>query len=392
MAAAELEFLVQLLRLEGGPGEGRSTSGEQKIDWPALRGLALRQGVLPLAFRRLEPLARGLIPAAEWDSWKHLNRINSRRNLRLAQRLVKISSSLESRGIRALPFKGPVLAVQAYGDLSSRQITDLDFLIRGEGVEGVLSLLTDSGYQAPLTLTARKKKLLARQGLDFWLSDGAVQVDLHQQIPEGPPSFRLKETLWENLETVEILDRRISVLSPENTVLLLLIHGCEHGWDCLKVIFDLAYFIEAHPRIEWEQVRRQAEILDGRRMVPLGLILAQKLAGLNLPPALRKFAVEEGQGVHPASRLVDTFFDETVQTPEGSVFSQVLDSLPGRLRYLAYYALVPRFSDWIARPLPDFLSPLYYLIHPWRIFLKYGPHRIQSLFKKSHILRNRVAD
>jgi hypothetical protein len=84
---------------------------------------------------------------------------------------------------------------------------------------------------------------------------------------------------------------------------------------------------------------------------------------------------------HPASRLVETFFDETVETPEGSVFSQVLDSLPGRLRYLAYYALVPRFSDWIARPLPDFLSPLYYLIHPWRIFLKYGPHRIRSLFR-----------
>ena len=386
MAAAEQEFLVKLLRLDGRPGEGRSTPGEQKIDWTALRDLALRQGVLPLAFRRLEPLARGLIPAEEWDPWKHLFRINSRRNLRLAQRLVKILSSLESRGIRALPFKGPVLAVQAYGDLSSRQITDLDFLIRGEGVEGALSLLADSGYQAPLTWTVRKKKRLARRGLDFWLSDGTIQVDLHQQIPEGPSSFRLKEILWENLETVEILDRRISVLSPENTVLLLLIHGCEHDWDGLKVIFDLAYFIEAHPRLQWEKVRRQAEILGGRRMVPLGLILAQKLAGLYLPPALQQFAAEEGQGVHPASRLVDSFFDETVETPEGSVFSQVLDSLSGRLRYLAYYALVPRFSDWIARPLPDFLSPLYYLIHPWRIFLKYGPHQIRSLF------RNKKAD
>ena len=55
---------------------------------------------------------------------------NARRNLFLVSELLKLLKLLESHGIGAIAFKGPVLALYAYGNLSLRQQLDLDILVR----------------------------------------------------------------------------------------------------------------------------------------------------------------------------------------------------------------------------------------------------------------------
>jgi hypothetical protein len=57
---------------------------------------------------------------------------NAARNEFLAQELVKINQLMADNGIEMLNWKGPALAVQAYGDLSLRQFRDLDTFVKKE--------------------------------------------------------------------------------------------------------------------------------------------------------------------------------------------------------------------------------------------------------------------
>ena len=47
----------------------------------------------------------------------------------LAKKLLEILALLDREGVRAIPFKGPTLAVKAYGDLTLRPFSDLDIFV-----------------------------------------------------------------------------------------------------------------------------------------------------------------------------------------------------------------------------------------------------------------------
>ena len=369
----EQRLLIGCLRLDERADELAREISQEKPDWPVLREEAIRQGVFPPVFQRLKSLPPGSIPPMEWNRYKELYLLNGQRNLRLAQRLIQVLELLSRRGIKALTFKGPALALQAYGDLSLRQITDLDFLIRRDDVEPVFSILGQAGYRTARPLTAGMVRHLARTGKEFWLRDADTRLDFHQQMPEGPPSFRLKEILWEKRGSVTILHYPVPVLSPENTLLLLLIHGTEHGWDTLKNIADLGYFIQANSELDWEEVLSRVSALRSLRILALGLILTETLLELRLPTDLKGIIHRDQKARTLAETILGGLFDGTDSQKGLMVFQRSFDSLADRLKYLGYYALAPRTSDWMARPLPDALFPLYYFYRPLHNLAKFGP-------------------
>jgi len=64
----------------------------------------------------------------------------------MTQHLLKVLDLLTGSGVEAIPFKGPVLAVQAYGDLLMRSFVDLDILIHAKDLSRVSKILIDQGY------------------------------------------------------------------------------------------------------------------------------------------------------------------------------------------------------------------------------------------------------
>jgi hypothetical protein len=91
----------------------------RRLDWPALIQTATEQRVLPLVYTSLQTLGDDLVPAGHKARLKELYRANARASLRSAQALLALLDLLADRGIDAIPLKGPVLAVQAYGDVAS---------------------------------------------------------------------------------------------------------------------------------------------------------------------------------------------------------------------------------------------------------------------------------
>ncbi len=99
-----------------------------QIDWDEFLRLAEHHGVLPLVTRSLQqqPVRLPEHIAASLDK---ANAANVKRNLWFAGELSRILHHFSRRGVRAVPYKGPVLAESAYGDVTLRTFNDLDFLI-----------------------------------------------------------------------------------------------------------------------------------------------------------------------------------------------------------------------------------------------------------------------
>ena len=95
--------------------------------------LAEHHGVLPLVARNLIEHGLGLPPEIE-RSLRSAYEVNLRRSMLFTAELARIMQHFERRQLRAVPYKGAVLAQSLYRDLGLRSFSDLDFLISAQGL------------------------------------------------------------------------------------------------------------------------------------------------------------------------------------------------------------------------------------------------------------------
>lgn len=102
---------------------------QSKIDWAYLIQTATRHGVMSLLYQSLSTTCPEAVPKTNLAQLRDYFHSSAFHNLFLTKELLKLLNLFESHSIPAIPYKGPVLAVSAYGNLSLRQISDLDILV-----------------------------------------------------------------------------------------------------------------------------------------------------------------------------------------------------------------------------------------------------------------------
>jgi hypothetical protein len=371
-ASPEKNILLAAIRVDGTGGDRIAAETGEKVNWTLLREEALHQGIFPLVYRFLQDSGQAGISEDKGGKWQSLYRINTERNLRLTRKLVQILDLMASHGLSLLPIKGPVLAVQGYNDLALRQITDLDFLCRPEKAHKVFDLLVQTGFKPEFSITPKLKNYLVRTGKDIWFKNQEIQVDIQQRFPEGPPSYALKEALWEDTGWVELLNRKVPTLSRENAALILCLHGSEDGWDNLKKVADLAFFLKGSPDLDLTALMHRAGKLRMGRLLGVGLVLAREMCGFSLPHTVRKELDKDVRIEAIAQEVMERLTAENPKPSSVAFMPKVMESSADRIGYVSYFTFTPRTKDLSTCPLPDFLFPLYYLLHPARMIIKYG--------------------
>jgi len=99
-------------------------------------------------------------------------------SLRLTAELFGLLELFSSQGIEALVVKGPVLAVQAYGDPAMRSYGDLDMLVRQRNIRRATELMSAAGYVPAVSLSAIDAGKIPGQYL-FSKTDSKIIVELH---------------------------------------------------------------------------------------------------------------------------------------------------------------------------------------------------------------------
>jgi hypothetical protein len=320
---------------------------QQPLDWVRLLQLASRHGVLPLLYRSLHTIGPTIVPQDGLTALRHHYQANAQRNLLLAGTLLKLLRLLEAHGIAALPYKGPVLAALAYGNVALRQFVDLDLLVRPQDADRAKALLWAQGYRWPDGRPPTRFPRLLKV-YELVSPDGHVLVELHWALTSATFFFPLDPApLWTRLETVPLLGAPVRSLAPEDLLLILCVHGAKHHWSRLGWIGDVAAVLQAAPQLDWGHCLAQANRLGGRRMLALGVHLAHDLLGAGLPTEVARWVLAEAAVPWLAAQVWTRLF--TAASPPHAwdhpafylgLRERLRDRLPCYL-YLAYRMLLP---------------------------------------------------
>jgi len=267
---------------------------EGGVDWGKVNALAIYHGVLPLLYTRLTESPAGLVPEEMLAQFASEFRRNTVRNLYLTGELTRILKTFVDREIPALPFKGPLLAQQAYGNLGLREFQDLDLLIRPADVARVLPLLASEGYSPRARLKWVTPDLWTRWSTEVLLQNQHTYIDLHWSLlPDHYPIQLDVEIFWRAAVKVDLAGSRVCSLSPEVLLQVLAVHGGKHCWERLCLVADIAWLLDAYPRLDWPNIIAAAEESGCRRAVLLALGILKDVQQITLPPNIETLVEQD---------------------------------------------------------------------------------------------------
>jgi hypothetical protein len=349
----------------------------EAIDWEYLFLLAQRHAVLPLLHKQLNAHASDALPHAFRQKLATRFRENATRNILLTAELVKIVKLFEGEGVAVIAYKGPALAMCAYGDIALRRFIDLDIIVRKRDVRRAGALLQTLGYATSCQLSQSHEEILLRSqhNLAYERDGGKLIVEVHWDVAARQyASVSVDEASWERAVTVPLRGGEVKSLSPEELLLALCVHGTKHLWERLAWICDVAELVNSQAQLDWDFVFKLAEASHTERMLRLGLRLAFELLEAELPEGARRQIHSDETVARLASKVVGRLFDGAEYEPAGLVQS-INFNLRARQRLrekLQYFGFIfkPTDGDLASVSLPSGLTFVYYLLRPLRLLRK----------------------
>jgi hypothetical protein len=353
------------------------------FDWTEFLHAAEHHGVLALVAKNLTSHASDL-PSQIEQSLRLTYAGSLRRNLWFAAELMRILRHFAQEQVSALPYKGPVLAQAAYGDLALRTFSDLDLLISPRDFDGARQALAEIGYVPSQELTPAIEHFSLRTGYERSF-DGAAGKNILELQWSLLPHFYAVDLKSTGFQVSDLLARSsrialdaassentIPCLSPEDSLIILCLHAAKHLWSRLIWVSDIAQTLRT-PDLDLSLVTSRAKSLGIARILGVGIWLAKNVLGAPIPQSPREL-LSSGPvatlGQEYASRLAaGVAYD--FESPE--YFRHVLklrERPTDQLRYLWRLATTPGPADLSAVELPEPMFPLYRVVRATRLLRK----------------------
>lgn len=365
-------------RLEGNTPHSLESLLKETFDWAYLLRMAFQHKMLPLLYHHVCALPTGTVPESPFKQLQQYYLSNSFRNLHLTHELIRLLEGLQSEGIHAVPFKGPVLAALAYDNLSLRTLYDLDLLLPFAQIFRAKEWMISQGFRPQEEMTKAEEDRHLRRHCEYNFerdTDGLI-VEAHWKIRPDFFSFRLPpEVLWGRLKTTVLAGQEIPTLSVEDLILILCVHGSGDRWNRLELIGCLGDLIRRSPEVDWEILLESSRSTGSERMLFLGLLLARTVSDPPLPADLvRRMESDSAVQVLKARVAARLFQEKETSAREfekWSFYLRMRERFQDRsvyLRYLMGRVFIPTELDRQQYPLPSHLEFLYPLLRPVRLF------------------------
>lgn len=346
------------------------------VDWEQVFEAARKHGLLFLLYKGLKAHEAGRVPNDFLEGLKRLYLQNSAGNLWMSARLVKILGVLEGAGIQAVPFKGPVQAEAVYGDIGVRSFVDLDILVRRADAIKARDVLGAKEFSADVPVADDQVEAYLAHENFFSFSDasGSLHIDLHWEMTGlyGLCPMYL-EDLEDRLEKIEMAGAAVPALGAGDRLLYLCIHSSSHMWDKLEYVCAAAKIVASGKITDWDGLVKRADRLKCKKMLYLGLLLAEDLLGADLPPAVKSWIAGQRFVRRVKEKIKDGVLHPEAQGAGGlswrfaPMHFLIRDRWTDTLRYGARMFFRPTVREWIEYSLPRRWLFLYYLLRPWRI-------------------------
>lgn len=346
---------------------------KEDLDWDYVVQVAERHSLKALLYWQLNGIGYDVVPKEVLKSLKENFDWNVQKNLLMLGELLRIFEILKIQNLDVVPYKGPLLSMESYGNLAFREFCDLDLYLDKADVPRFKKILLSEGYEVePDFDSKREKKYIDTQReLKFTNKKLSLTVEAHWNfqsiflsLPAGSSLFDPKDTWINNINGVKIIRP-----SSEEMLLILCIHNASHRWSRLSWICDIKEHVESN-HIDWAKIQEKARKLSIEKIMCINLCLARDLLGLEVPgKVLERF---ENLKIHDLVELLEErLWEEEYESP--NLLEEVSYSF--KLRNSTLYGIkdvlkgltTPTIYEWKHLPLPTYLFPLYYLLRP--IFL-----------------------
>jgi len=359
------------------------------LDWDYVFSEAAENCLIPLLARSLSCSAPDLVPPEQMKRLADAVRANVARCLILSAELIKIMELFQAADILAIPYKGPISAAQAYGDVTLREFEDLDIILRQRDMPKANEIMTRFGYRArsPWILSPGAASSLIPGEYNYRDESRRMMVELHTELTlrhfPRPPDI---DDLARRLVPVALGGHEIRTFAPEDALPALCIHGSKDFWERISWVADIAELVQADPSFDFDVAFRRAESWRALRMFHLGLALAAELLDAPLPPDVRSRAQDDRVAAHVASEVSERLLSRPTRTLDAAGRFRfrrcMVEGALAGWRYAIRLAVVPAEEDWQMIRQPGPLAPLYVALRPLRLLRKYGSGsgRVAGLF------------
>jgi hypothetical protein len=345
------------------------------LDWSEVLRLAEHHGVLQLAARNLIEHARGL-PAEVERTLRSAYQANLRSSLWFAAELARIMQHFGRRQLRAIPYKGAVLAQALYRDLGLRSFSDLDFLISSADFERAKQALAEIGYRPAADLSPAVERLWLRTGYERAFDSAAGKNLVELQWALLPHFYGVDlsvEELMARAGRIVVGECEMASLAPEDLLLVLCLHAAKHLWTRLIWISDIAETLRTQT-IDYSLVFSQARTLGIARILGVSFWLVKNMLRTGIPEAAEEMIAADPRvpvlGSEFAERLARGAAYDFVSIEYFRLILKLRERRGDRLRYLWRLFWTPGVGDIAAVRLPEALFPLYRIVRVGRLMRK----------------------
>jgi hypothetical protein len=321
------------------------------IDWDILTQKASWHRVLTLVAHHLLSLgSNGLVPKDVTQKMRSISYSNLARNMILQDELVRIVTEFNSQNVPVIILKGAAMLESIYRDISLRQMSDLDILVRPEHLDKAEKIALEQGYNFLVDTEIQKQtKEGCRHLANLWHREKKIVLEIHHHIVSPNESYQFNlEGFWERAKTIKLLGTEALIFAPEDNLIHLCINFLfDRKFESEKALGQLSDISELikyyKDTLDWDLVQRVARLHGLSSAVYLSLYTCQQLLETPiLPDVMMKFRPME---FDPS--LADLFIKRRVLDTKPWLAHGLANSKPNQRHFGTFLAIISRFSNII---------------------------------------------
>ena len=356
----------------GPPSDRIRTIFSRPLNWEQFLHLADHHRVIPQVYGSLSAFPN-LLPVNAHAALRSRYQENARKALWFTGELLRILSYFESVGIKALAYKGPALAKTLYGDVTERQYSDLDILIRPEDVPEAKAVLLTAGHSCYPKLREQEEPAYVASGCGYVFHTAAGRNLLDLQWRIVPRFYSIDFDMAGFLDRADeiIVDGHpVRTLCAEDLLLVLCVHAAKHVWVQLSWLCDITKLVNS-AQLDWNAIQQEAQRLGIERIVNVNLLLAHKLLGMPLPSVIGGRLIEDPSTTLLADEILPIIKHSANYETESAAYFRLMlhmrERWQHRARFLLRLIFTPSVSEWNVVRLPKSLQPIYRVVRLSRL-------------------------
>ena len=207
--------------------------------------------------------------------------------LHLEREYVRIAKLFQKASVDIVPIKGVAFLEDIYSACPSRQMCDIDVLIKEEDFQKAENILQDAGYTKDLE--GLKEKYWRKHQCHIVFKNYSdtkmhTRIEVHWGLDFKRKNRVILPELWQRVRQISFSQGLIKVLSPEDNLFSLALHLRRMGNILLlKNVLDTALILRNYT-LDWKYILKESMRGKMRASVFFLLFQAQHFLGSYIPP------------------------------------------------------------------------------------------------------------